>query len=89
MDQRDPFVSVEAGNGQAGEHGISKGKLRRLEMGNGRTLTEHESVVDFLSVLYVTYQAEDCVELAGRERIGWSELRIKEAENLKERKNTK
>ena len=74
---------METGNEQAGEHGISKGK-------HGRTLTEHESVVDFLSVLYVTYQAEDCVELAGRERIGWSELRIEEAENLKEReKNTK
>ena len=86
VDQRDPFVPVEADNEQAEEHGISKGKLRRLEMENGRTLTEHESVVDFLSVLYVTYQAEDCVELTGRERIGGSELRIEKAENLKEKK---
>lgn len=86
VDQRYPFVSVEADNEQAGEGGrYRKWKLRRLEMGNGHTLTEHESVVDFLSVLYVNYQAEDCVELACCEGIGGAELRIEEAENLKEK----
>jgi len=59
-------------------------------MGNGRTLTEHERVVDFLSVLYVNYQAENCIELAGRERFGGGKLRIEEAENLKkEMRNNK
>ena len=86
VDQRGPFVSVEADNEQAGEDGRYRNwKLRRFEMGNGHTLTEHESVVYFLSVLYVNYQAENCVELACCERIGGAKLRIEEAENLKDK----
>jgi hypothetical protein len=68
-----------------GSTAYGNGSLRRLEMGMGRTLTEDESIVDFLSALYVNYQAENCIELAGRERIGGGELRIEEAENLKEK----
>jgi hypothetical protein len=35
VDQRDPFVRVEAGNEQAGEHGIRKWKLETIGNGNG------------------------------------------------------
>lgn len=50
--------------------------------GKGHTLAEDERFVDFLSVLYVGYQAENSVELAGCEGIGGGKLRIKESENL-------
>ena len=53
--------------------------------GNGRTLAEHERVVDFLSILYVSYQTKNSVELAGRERVGGGELWIEEAENLNQK----
>ena len=57
------------------------------KIGNGdrRTLAEDEGFVDFPSVLYVGYEAENGVELAGCERIGGGKLRVKEAENLNEK----
>jgi hypothetical protein len=59
--------------------------------GDGRTLAEHERFVNVLPVLYVRYQTQDGVELAGGERVGgggggvWAE----EAENLRRKRGSK